>query len=334
MGKRELLASGLDRTGLGELIFRIARWRGLLVFNYHRIGDPAHSLVDHALWSASQEEFDRQVAFLKHHCDVVGVSDLDGALNRRKARAVLITFDDGYRDNFDLAYPVLRAHGTPAVFFIASGFLDHRVLAWWDEIAWMVHSSSRELLRWNGAIGREEWHLSGPEERERVIQRLLRQYKSLNTDETQPFLERLAAETGSGRCPADVADGIWMTWDMVREMDQNGMDIGGHTVNHPVLANAPTEVQRREIRESKRRIETELGHPITAFSYPVGQRDSFTPQTKELLREAGYQWAFSFFGGFAPAPRFDCYDLPRVAVSPLISPVLFRSTARHPWLFA
>jgi peptidoglycan/xylan/chitin deacetylase (PgdA/CDA1 family) len=162
----------------------------------------------------------------------------------------------------------------------------------------------------------------------------LRQFKSLRTGETEPFLERLGEVTGSGRCPAEVAEGIWMTWEMVREMDRTGMDIGGHTVTHPVLANAPAEVQRYEILESKRRIEAELGHSITAFSYPVGQRDSFTPRTQEFLREAGYQWAFSFFGGFAPKPQFDCYNLPRVAVSPHVSPALFRSTARHPWLFA
>ncbi|WP_437223275.1 polysaccharide deacetylase family protein [Planctomicrobium sp. SH661] len=332
MSKRELLARTLERTGLGSLLSRtVGRWNGLVVFNYHRIGDPAQAQFDRALYSADQEDFDRQVRFLKQNYDVVRVDDLEQAL-RRPGRSVMITFDDGYRDNFDFALPVLTQHRVPATFFITSGFIDRALVAWWDEIAWMVRSSSKSKLpSLTPAI---EYPLGSAEEKEGTIKAILRFYKNLSDTQTAEFMNQLAEATGSGRCPASLARELWMNWDMIREMDRSGMDLGGHTVNHPVLANTDAQTQRAEILGSKQRIEAEIGHPITAFSYPVGQPTSFTAETKQILSEAGYRWAFSFSGGFGSTGHSDHFDLPRVAVSPHISRELFQSTARLPWLFA
>lgn len=334
MNKKKFLAHALERTGLGSLLsLSIGRWDGLLVFNYHRVGDWETSSFDRALWSATQDEFDRQVRFLKQNFDIISVGELGDVLAHPQRQAVMLTFDDGYRDNYELAYPVLRQHRAAATFFIASGFLDDRPVAWWDEIAWMVRCSAcRELpaSEWSAA----PLPLLNAEDKEAAIHRLLLAYKQLPEGRTDEFFDRLSRALKTGRCPRVDADDLWMTWDMVREMDRGGQDIGGHTVTHPVLANAPLETQRREIFHSKERIERELDHPITAFSYPVGQPDSFTDETKELLREAGYEWAFSFFGGFSSTSHSDRYALPRVAVSPQLTAELFQSTARLPWLFA
>jgi len=333
MGKREFLATTLERTGLGAVLSRtVCRWNGLLVFNYHRVGDGSNSLFDRGIYSATQEEFDRQVRFLNTHFDVVNVADLDHLMDHR-GRAVMITFDDGYRDNYEFAFPVLRQHNVPATFFLTSGFLDSAPIAWWDEIAWMIHSAKK---KWLFAIPplSELLPLSSPQDREDAIVRILQTYKTLPADQTETFLNDLALRTGAGRAPRDLAQELWMSWDMAREMDHSGMDIGGHTVSHPVLSQSTVTAQRDEIFESKARIEEMLGHPITAFSYPVGQQDSFTDGTQDLLREAGYRWAFSFSGGFAMPGKVNQLNVPRVAVAPHISHELFQSTARLPWLFA
>jgi len=333
ISKRELLARTLERTGLGSLLSQTAgRWSGLVVFNYHRLGNRTTSLFDRALYSAEQDEFDRQIRFLKQHYDVIRVDDLE-QVRRRAGRAVMITFDDGYRDNYELALPVLKQHQVPATFFITSGFVDGGPVAWWDEIAWMVRQSPRGQLP---AILDDcpEFPLRNAEEREAAVKGLLRFYKGLPLGQTQPFLQQLAEVTDTGRCPATLARDVWMNWEMIRELDRAGLDIGGHTVSHPVLSRTSTEMQRQEIFGSKRRIEQEIGHAISAFSYPVGQPDSFTPATQQLLREAGYHWAFSFSGGFSSTGHLNDFDLPRVAVSPHLSDELFRSTARLPWLFA
>jgi peptidoglycan/xylan/chitin deacetylase (PgdA/CDA1 family) len=333
MSKRELLAKTLERSGLGPLLScTVGRWRGVLVFNYHRVGEPSQSPFDRALFSATQDVFDQQVRFVKKNFEIATPAELDDVLARGR-RVVMLTFDDGYRDNYEFALPVLKQHGVPATFFITSGFLDERPIAWWDEIAWMIRSgpvANLSLRNWGG----DEFDVTASEVREEAIKQALTLFKRLPKEETPSFLSRLSELTGAGRCPTELTDRLWMTWDMVREMDRNGMEIGGHTMTHPVLANADLETQRHEILGCKNRIEAELGHPIVAFSYPVGLPFSFTSETEKLLDATGYRWAFSFSGGVCLTRTPNHFNLPRVAISPHVSQELFRSTARLPWLFA
>ena len=136
------------RSSLMWAAGRLARWTGLVGLNYLRIGDGRQSPFDRGLWSATAEAFDEQLAWIKKNYDVVSPADLPAA---KSGRRVIITFDDGYRDNYTAAFPVLQRHGLPATFFVATGFIDEPRLPWWDEIAWMVRSSKRTGLTRNFA---------------------------------------------------------------------------------------------------------------------------------------------------------------------------------------
>jgi peptidoglycan/xylan/chitin deacetylase (PgdA/CDA1 family) len=266
------LASALEGTGLGALLRRAGAWRGLLALTYHRIGDAQSSALDRAVFSATGEDFERHVTHLAREADVIGLDDVPAAL-RGRGRRVLITFDDGYRDAYDVAFPILRAAGLPAVFFLATGYLDHPRLSWWDELAWM------------GAGAAD-----------------IAAYKRLGPAEAEAFLEAAGERSGRGRAPAAAADGVWMTWDMAREMRDAGMGFGGHTVDHPVLARLPAAGQEEQIRGCAARLAGELGITMRAFSYPVGSPDAFDETTRRLVAEAGCEVAFAFAGGHARAP--------------------------------
>lgn len=328
IGKRELLANVLQRTGTNLVLSRLPLWHGLTVLNYHRIGDAGKSTFDPGLFSATPEQFAAQVRYLTQNFDVIGIRDLAG-WKARRGRYVMITFDDGYLDNYEAAYPILRAYGAPGVFFLTSGFLDRLHTAWWDEIAWMVATSRQTRLAANPwTIG--EFQL--PEgDRRPVLDRLLRIYKSLPGRRAQEFLSFLAEALETGRAPE--SSGVWMDWSHVREMHSQGMEFGGHTVTHPVLANLSRGEQEHEVRECRSRIEAELGRPISAFSYPVGQRDSFNATTQACLREAGYTWAFSYYGGFSRSAA-NPLDLRRVAVESDTSAAMFQGMACLPQVFA
>ncbi len=336
-GKKDALADLLEKTRLNRVAKRLPSPSGLLVLNYHRVGNAEASPLDRGVWSATEEEFDAQMRWLAKQSDVVGIDDLEDLFTGRcRGRFVLVTFDDGYRDNYEIAWPILKAHGITATFFVTSGFLDQRRIAWWDEIAWMVrHAQVGELppLKWN----RSGLSLEGAN-REGAIHRLLSIYKQLPLAETIPFLNEIAEATQAGRAPESVADSTWMTWEMIRQMRASGMGIGGHTVTHPVLSSLDAEAQFSEVMESKSRIEAELGETITAFSYPVGQPDSFTHETVLALKKAGYRWAFSFYGSYvktvAGAVKADAYDIPRVAVEPNLSAARFHSMLAVRRLFA
>lgn len=338
VSKRELLARAFEATGCGSLLRKASAWRGLLVLNYHRIGNAAGSPFDRALFSATEETFDRQVRFLAQNFDVVGLHDLGQVLrleSRRpggRGRYVMITFDDGYRDNYLAAYPILRTYDAPAVFFLATGFLDQDRVPWWDDVAWMVRNSRQSGLAAN-AWTIEPVRFDEPD-RAHAIRGLLRTYKSLSGRETDAFLDFLAEATGSGRCPPELAADEWMTWNMVREMRAGGMAFGAHTVHHPVLANLSAEEQNHEICESQLRIEYELGEEITAFSYPVGKPGTFDASTCQVLLRLGFDWAFSYSGGYCRPGEYDRFRIPRMAVEEDLSFWEFRSLTALPQVFA
>ena len=244
----------------------------------------------------------------------------------------MITFDDGYRDNYELAFPILKSHRVKACFFLSTGFLDHPRVPWWEEIAWMVHSSKETRLAGN------TWTIEPVDfvepDRQQAIHRLLRTFCTLQGHETEAFLDFLAEATTCGRRQLGLADTMWMTWDMVREMHQQGMCIGGHTVNHQILANLTFEEQDLEICECRLRIECELGEEISAFSYPVGNPETFTEVTKEYLVKHGFRWAFSYYGGFNRFSDLDALDICRVPIATDVKLTTFRSITSLPQLFA
>ena len=318
-------------SGALAALRRAAPWSGVLCLNYHRIGNGAASVFDRGLWSADEGGFDAHVRFLCSHFDVVAPPDLDLILKRRRGRHILITFDDGYRDNYRAALPVLKRHGARATFFVATGFIDHPALPWWDEIAWMVRSSTKAGLpagRWlGGPVPFDE------PDREAAVRACLRAFKSMPAAEHAEYLESLAGATGSGRCPAGPEAGLWMTWEMLREMRSAGMTIGGHTATHPVLARLPQPAQREEIAACGRRLAEELGEPMRYFSYPVGGPDAFDDGTRACLREAGVQYAFSYYGGYRTFDDWDDLDVRRIAIERESGAGTVRAIATLPWLF-
>src|SRR4051794_40886986 len=109
VSRRERAARLLGRSGLRSLIGRCYRWDGLLVLNYHHIGDGSGSPYDRGTWNATAEGFESQVRALKADCDVVGPGDLDGLVAAGRGRFAMITFDDGYADNYRVAFPILAS---------------------------------------------------------------------------------------------------------------------------------------------------------------------------------------------------------------------------------
>ncbi len=328
---RNALVSALVRTGAAEALSVRRNWHGVMAFNYHRIGNGSGSLFDHGLWSASEEQFDCQVRFLKRNFDVIGTAELGTALSRPRGRHVLITFDDGYRDNYESAFKILRSHGATATFFISTGFIDHPRLSWWDEIAWMVRTSARNSI--NVAPYSSSPIPFESSDRSRAIRALLRVYKSLPSDATEEYLELVAQRTGSGRYPEKNVDGLWMTWDMVRQMHADGMSIGGHTVDHAVLAQMTQEAQHAQISGCAARLRAELEISMKSFSYPVGGRRSFNNITRRCLQECGVEYAFSYYGGIRSASDWDPYDIRRIPIESDTSFDQFRAIAWLPRIF-
>jgi peptidoglycan/xylan/chitin deacetylase (PgdA/CDA1 family) len=267
---------------------------------------------------------------LARHFEVIGPHDVPAAAVSR-GRSVLLTFDDGYRDNYELAFPVLKRRGLQATFFVTTGFLDQPRVPWWDELAWMVQTSRSDVIA-GGEWLPGELRLT-PGNRRGAIRALDKAYKSLPGHQTEEFLDFCGSRAGTGRCDPALGAELWMTWAMAAEMRDAGMSIGGHTVNHPVLARLSHTEQQTEVAECRRRIEQELRTPMEVFAYPVGLPGTFDARTRACLEREGVRIAFSFGGGRPRRHTLDRLAVPRAGVTGA-SPEAFRAMLAVPGVFA
>ena len=329
--KIERAAWALSRSGAGALLRRLPSWHGVLTLCFHRIGEAGDSAWEPGLWDATVTGLDKTLGFLGRHADMIAPEDLLTMEEVPRGRHVLLTFDDGYREWSSDVLPLLRDHGVSAAFFLSTGFIDSPRAPWWYEIPWMVRRATA------GAMEAGEWISAplrlGKASQEATMETLLDAYKRLPEERTEAFLAWIAEQSGSGRCDPLEAREDWLTWDGARELRDAGMEIGGHTVDHPVLAWLPPAAQRAQIVECKRRIEDELERPMRIFSYPIGQADSFDTETRAVLREEGVRLAFSYRGGYAQAGRpLDPFDVPRVTGG--MEPLIMRAALTLPQTFA
>ena len=293
--KKEMLAQAAAMTGVTRLLESRRGRPSLLILNYHRVGDARATPYDSGTFSCDGAEFDWQVGWLKRHFPIL---NLEQALNVVHGRAtpehtsVAITFDDGYRDNYDVAFPVLRSHGVSATFFVPTAFVGTGSLPWWDEIAYMLKRAKEPRVR-----------LTYPAEAEfelvdqvAGIRNVLNFYKRAGSLDTQRFLDELAAATGCER-PGAQAERCFLNFDEAREMQAAGMRFGSHSHTHEILGKHTYERQLEELTISRGILERELGRETDTLAYPVGQPNCFSEETFRALQAAKYSTAFSFYTG-------------------------------------
>lgn len=314
-GKREILARGLLWGGATALLGQLPERDLLLVLNYHRIGDSHDDPFDPRMFSATGDQLNEQISYLKHRVSLVTLEEalafVDGTCREKTRRCrVLITFDDGYLDNYELAFPILRSHGVQGVFFLATGMVGASHVPWWDQIAYMVKTARQRRFRLRYpadlVVDLDENGVA------KSLRDILRLYaRPENTDATR-FVRELAEEAKGNDPPGTVRR--FIDWDEAREMVAGGMAIGSHTHSHHVLNQLNPEQQRQELAQSRALLRESLGIQADALAYPLGRSDSFSDQTQRLAREAGYRAAFSFFGGTNMPGGRSLYDVKRVGV--------------------
>ncbi len=314
-GKRELVARTFETAGLTRLLELMPQRRVLMVLNYHRIGDASESVYDSGVFSATAAEFDFQVAYLKKrfHMATAGEAiEIVEGRSRPAGASALITFDDGYVDNFTSAFPILRSHGVQGLFFLPTGMVGTNHLPWWDHIAFVVKQSRAAKIDLSYPQP-ASFDLAGAA-REAAVAGILRLYKSPCTKDSTRFLRELEQACGA-HLPDEERPACFMNWDQARLMQAGGMAFGSHTHSHSVLTTLTAQQQEEEFRQSRRILESELQTHVDVLAYPVGGRHCFSAESIAGLRNAGYRAAFSFYGGLNRPGGTDLFDIRRVAVS-------------------
>jgi peptidoglycan/xylan/chitin deacetylase (PgdA/CDA1 family) len=338
-GRRQRLAGATARAGLLPLL-RVARGmlrRDLRILAYHRIAtrvDPARFDFDLELLSADAEGFRAQVRHLRDHYeplrlgDVAALRDAGRALPRR---AVVVTFDDGYDDNHDLALPILREFGVPATFFVSTGHVDSGATYAFDWAAHAVLRAPDGALR-VPALGFEAVLDGDRAARRGVVARILERVKALAGAQQEAALAQLRQACGVAPAGAD-PDSRPMRWDQVRALHAAGMEIGSHGTHHRMLAKLDDDGIRAELAQSRDAIARELGVAPVSLAYPVGGRDAFDDRVVRIARELGYRIACSYLPGVNPARGEDWFALRRIAVERDTGPEMFAARLALPEVF-
>lgn len=337
-GKRPAFARAFVRLGLLPLLDSVRQFlRGdLRILTYHRVRDidPATFDFDRALVSANAEQFRAQMSYVKKRFHPMRFRDVLEHLDNRHPlprNATIVTFDDGYDDNYHVAFSILREIGLPATFFVSTGHIDTGQPYAYD---WLVHmlmrtSASQVELPEIGLT------LSLPlsrEGREAVGADLLDRLKWLDDDLQSSLITRLEQVWSMPRTPHP--DCRPMTWDQLREMHAGGMEIGSHGVDHRMLARLPLAAMRSEVMESRIALERELGVAPEVLSYPVGGSNAFSADVIDALKAENFRIGCSYISGSNPLPLGDLYALRRLPVEQYIDQDWFCGMLVSPELFS
>lgn len=314
MNKKKLLAQLTNQTGILTAA-RAFSAPNLMIFNYHRIYDNILSTdYDEGVFAHSKEIFWEHMTWLKKHFTVIDENELIEMVktgSKLTTNTAFITFDDGYIDNYDLAYPILRDLDLPATFFIPCNQIEGISPPWWDQIAYIIKSTKVTEFEFE----KKSYQLKQFPNRNKLVNLILRIFKSAPYTEVENKLALLEQVCQQARPTTQELATQFMSWEQIKEVSQNKISIGSHTMNHNILANLALEQQKIELTESKNFLAEKIGKPIKTIAYPVGGPTAFTVETEQLTSEVGYELGFSFINGYYKSSDLNRYAIRRIELA-------------------
>lgn len=289
----------------------------VVILLYHSINTRAADGI-HAPIIVDPTWFEEHMAHLAARAHVISLDHYVDAV-RGRARiprdSTIITFDDGYKDNFIHAYPVLKRYNLPATFFLSTGYIGTGLAKWEDRLSLVIARTRAPTLtaEVDGLGYRRQYSLSHPGQKLRAIDELISVLGRVAAPNRQEVLARIEGALGVN--PDDLLPhDLMLSWDDVREMTRTpGITFGSHGVTHARLSQLSDHDVRQELAGSKSRIEAEIQRPVRFFSYPYGELGDRHDLSTSYLKSAGFESALTLIYG-QNDERSDLFYLKRVGV--------------------
>lgn len=269
--------------------------RQVLVLYYHRVL-PAIKWDDPLRLQITLENFTRHIRFLARVYPVISLHEFvrqiqTGSLKKR--RQIVITFDDGYRDNYLYAYPVLRQWNVPATIFLSTYYIETQCVFFWEALQYLLRSVDGHRVEWQvPECGMSFPFLETQAQRHAALIQMHKTLKELFPP--QKIFEILQHLDPANQSQHVDEEDLPLTWDHIREMVKDSLiSFGAHTCTHPVLSSLFPHDAEQEILQSKQMLEAQLQQEVTLFAYPYGEAHDFTEETKSLLKRANFLCACS-----------------------------------------
>ena len=289
--------------GILSLISPAGQRAKLQILIYHRVLPKPDLLFSDDL---DAEAFNWQLAVLKNYFNVLPLKDALERLGRQAIpkRAACITFDDGYADNADVALNIIRRHNLTATFFISTGYLDGGIM-WNDAVIEVIRKNRSPRLDLN-CLGLNCYRIESLEEKRHAINNLLNALKYRPYNERADLVSKLVDMTAT-KLPKN----LMLSRAQVNALYEAGMEVGAHTINHPILATLDDKQARTEIVGSKELLESIVNERIKLFAYPNGRPGRDYHQSHvEMVKSLGFSGAVNTAWGTANS-HCDRYQLPR-----------------------
>jgi peptidoglycan/xylan/chitin deacetylase (PgdA/CDA1 family) len=296
MSAKTWIKRSLVRAGALRLASKFAEG-GVAIIMYHSVmNDPSSAETTLGGIIHSTNVFRGQIDIIAKHFHAVTLDDVLLFLKGEKLlppRAVVVTFDDGYADNYQVASEILSRAGIPGVFYVTVDCIDRQRLPWPSLLRYAFLTSKNR--NWTDPAG-TVWTLESTAQRTQAFGRASEYCTKLSGPPQDQFVEAIGRQLETESPPSSPR--LMMTWDEVRGLTRYGHIVGSHTMTHPNMAYLSENDVRTELLESKRRLKEELAIPITHFSYPCpALQPHWIDDTVSASRQIGYQTAVTTNGG-------------------------------------
>ena len=304
------------------------------VLAYHRVNSlPASNYpFEEGTISATPSQFEKQILFVKKHFNVINFNVLSRFLRCKKRiphNALVITFDDGYADNYHIAFPILKKYGLTATVFVATGKVNSSGTFWFEELTYMCKRIRKPIIELDHGkyVFSVETSLKG---RRELRNSLMKLFRSVPDKERIRLFEDLRKESDIKISQKDFALVRPITWWQLKEMHDYGIEIGSHTVNHPVLVNQNFQEVMAELLNSKRSIERVTGAAVKSIAYPAGY---YNESVIDCARKCGYVFGLTYEHDVKRLSNDALFTIPRIHVETDVTFPLFQANLMLPEIF-
>ena len=265
-----------------------------IILMYHRIVSPEerdflfkNSSVHHDLTSLNNE-----LSFLAKWVNVISMDDLVQHIVERKPFSkptVVLTFDDGYRDNYDLAFPLLKQYSMPATIYVTTGLTGTSEKIWTDQIEFALLSTESTVLQFPDIFGDQALGISTHYQKCSANIKISKILKKMKDEEKKLLINKLYRSLSLDPIGMYKTERTMLNEAELLEMSNHGIDFGAHTDSHPILPLQSIEMAKQELEKSKHKLERILGRQVKHFAIPNGKAKDFSESLKKHAVELGFE---------------------------------------------
>lgn|GEM_PF-1328895 len=304
---KRIMATVINKTGIVDARLKKG---GVVILMFHKIDDKCDQLP----LTICPAIFDRIISELVSRYEIVPLESLiaeDGSLIVDDEVKFAITFDDGYRDNYENGFPILKKYKVPATIYLSYGHMEGQLYFWYEKLTSGVRNSQQQNIDLKD-LGSEEFSLETQEDRDLAIYKLNFWLKNFTDQERMEkmdtILDRLEVDA------KELSVSSMLSWEMVSEMADNNINFGSHTISHPILSRENKQSIEIEVVESKQLLKEKTGYSIDGFAYPNGTIDDYNDTVLEFVRTT-YQHACTTTPGINYKGQ-DPLQLKRINIDP------------------